>query len=171
MNKLTDPTLIEILDATLIARVESNLDVRRDWLTQEARIAVLIPNSAHFSPGQAESIASAIRSLGYNSCFGADVEDVPDIGCRWQLVPTTEDLLAFSHETAVVSSALAPKDGSFIVLCTSDNYCIVAGSTKFVKEACGGDISAARAAFRKYIFEITESPEEWLQKIAARYGC
>lgn len=171
MNKLTDPTLIDILDATLVATIESNLDIRRDWLAQDARIAVLIPNSAHLTNEQAGHIASAMRSCGYTHAFGADVEDIPNIENRWQVAATTDDLLAFSHETAVVSSALTPADGSFIVLCTFDDFSILAGSQIFVKQACGGDIAAARAAFRKYIFEISESPEDWLQKFAARYGC
>lgn len=171
MNKLTDPTLINNLDATLVAAIESNLDVRRDWLGQNGRVAVLIPNSAHLSNEQAGHIASAMRSCGYAHAFGADVEDIPNIENRWQVAATADDLLAFSNETAVVSCALTPADGSFIVLCTFDDYCILAGSQDFVKQACGGDIDAARVAFREYIFEISESPEAWLQTFAARYGC
>lgn len=163
--------IIKILNGILAAAVESNLDVRGDWLAQGDRIAVLIPNSGHFSQEQAERIASAMRSCGHGHCFGADVEDMPKIEGRWRVSATTDDLLAFSQETAVVSSALTPEDGSFLILCTFDNYSIVAGSRQFVELACGGDIAAARAAFREYIFEISETPVDWLQNIAARYGC
>lgn len=153
LKKIEDPKIISRLEAVAVEIICETYLVHMDWLAKKERVAVVVESAMHLHEDYARDFTSAIKAAGHDRCYAMATEDVGDEVRHWEVPATTEGLLEFSKETSMFNFALVPEDGSFVILCTVDDYIIVAGESKFVEKAVGGDIAAARAGFRKFIFD------------------
>lgn len=153
LKQISDPKMIKHLDSLKVEITEKTYLVRIDWLSKQERIAVLLESAMHLDEKYSADFAEAMKASGHDVCYAVATEELEGVVRLWEVSATSEGLLEFSNETSMYNFALLPKDGSFVILCTVDDYIIVAGERAFVEKACGGDIAAARATFRKFIFD------------------
>lgn len=170
MKNITDAAVQNDLNAVVSLAVAEENQLRADWL-RKGKTVVLMPDWGHQQKDQANNLAAAMRSCGYDECFGVSTEPLKGMETHWQVTAEVEDLIDFNRKTRMFNFALVPQDGTFLVLCTVDDYFIFAGPGEFVRKACDGDLAAARKAFREYAHDASGAPEIRLQKIADLYGC
>lgn len=151
------------LDRHIEAIVENGHHVRKSWWSEGGRVAVPLESGMHFDVGQAQNIAAAFKEAGNPSIFSVALEKFGDDGDYLKLAAEAGDLVSINRRLSMVYLALLAIDGSAIVLCSPDDYNVVAGPKSFVERACGEDIATARESFLRAAFE------ERLRKIAARY--
>lgn len=161
LKEIKDTEKIEQLEGMITRMVDREYLVSKDWLIEKDRLAVVFETAMHFNDEYAVQFAAAIKSMGYESCYAVATEQLKGVVRHWEVPATTDGLLAFSDECGLYNFALIPDDGRFIILCTVDDYLIVAGERNFVEKACLGDITAARAVFQKFAFD------DHLREIAA----
>lgn len=163
LKEISDPKVIEHLDSLAAEITEKTYLVKKDWLSKHAHIAVVVESAMHLNEKYAADFAEAIKAAGHDVCCAVATEELEGVVRYWEVPATQEGLLEFSDATSMFNFALFPENGSFVILCTVDDYIIIAGERGFVEKACGGDIPAARAAFRNFIFD------ERHREIADRY--
>jgi hypothetical protein len=123
---------------------------RSKLLRDKGWSVVPVESASHFNSQDVRRLSSAIRSLGFVDCLAIIADEVTE-GPMVYRVPITEDGLAsFSQECLGLNALLVPQDEAFAVLCTVDDYYLVAGQRNFVAAATGGDISKAREAFSSF---------------------
>lgn len=163
IEPVTDKRTAEILERHLKAMIEGRVHVRKDWWSVPGRAAVAIESGMHFVESQAEAISDALKEAGQKVIFAVELEEGGENG-RWKLYPTEVDLLELSKRTFMLQVAILTEDGTLVILCSPDDFIVIAGPRPFVERACGGDLEAARAAFREWAFD------ERLKEIASRYA-
>lgn len=162
IERVTDKRLIEVLDRHLAGMIENRIHVRKDWWSAAGRTAVPMESGMHFVESQAAAISAALKEAGHETIYAVALEDAGELD-RTKLSSDEKDLLELSGRAFMFYIALLPADGSFVILCSPDDYIIVAGQRRFVESACGEDIAAARAAYREWAFD------DRLRAIADRY--
>lgn len=163
LEPVTDKILMTSLDDHVSRMIEDGRHVRQAWWAVKGRAAVPIESGMHFVESQAEAIASAMKYSGCDELFVVALEDTGE-DRYLKLASTSADLLELSRRLHMYYLALLPIDGSFVILCSPDDYIVIAGPERFVKHACGGDIDKARATYRDWAFDGR------LKAIASRYG-
>jgi len=153
LKEISDPKKISRLETVATEIIEDTYLIRMDWINKKNRVAVVVESAMHLNEEYARNFAAAIVTAGHVLCCAVATEELAGEVRYWEIPATPEVLLEFSKATAMYNFALIPEDGSFVILCTVDDYIIVAGDSKFVEKAVGGDIAAARAGFRKFIFD------------------
>lgn len=161
---VTDSDTRSRLDARMLEAVESQSRIRVDWLRATRTIAVPVESGNHFTREQAELIGEALKESGHSSLFAVAAEDLAQNPPHyWKLNSTADDLAAFSSEFSLFNFALLVLDEPIVILCTTDDFFVLAGPTRFVTKACGSSIDGARGRFRKWAFE------ERLVRVSERY--
>lgn len=163
IEPVTVKRTVELLEQHLETMLEGRDHVRKDWWSSSGRTAVAIESGMHFVESQAEAISAALKEAGENVVFAVELEEGGE-NRHLKLFSDSSDLLDLSKRTFMLRIALLPEDGSLLILCSPDDYIVIAGPRRFVQRACGGDLTAARATFREWAFD------ERLKKIASRYA-
>lgn len=153
LKEISDPETVKHLDSIAAATIEETYLIRMDWLSKKGRTAVVVESAMHLNDDYSRNFSEAMKASGHDVCYAVATEELEGVVRHWEVPATPDGLLKFSEETAMYNFVLFPGDGSFAILCTVDDYIIVAGERVFVEKACGGSIDAARAAFRKFIFD------------------
>ena len=167
MKIISDTALIQ----SLLSKVENVLDppwhLESAWLRRENWLAVPVEKGRHFEEPAAETVSRALQDIGCNECFAVATELMGGYPSAYTLPPTKEELIALSVECAGVNFALIDENLAFTILCTTEDYNLVAGPPDFVETAVGMDIKTARRAFRHF------ASDEWwegrLLEVADRY--
>lgn len=153
----------DALDRHIEDMVEEGRHVRRSWWSAQGRVAVPMESGMHYDADQAKNIAAAFMKAGHSTIYSVALEK-GGADDYLQLSANSNELDDLNDRLHMVHIALLPADGSAIVLCSPDDYNVVAGPESFVERACGEDIATARESFLKAAFE------ERLKKIATRYA-
>lgn len=151
LNPVTDLATTRRLDDLIHERIDEGYLVKKDWLARLGYTAVVLDSAMHLDQDYADQFAGAVAAAGYQRCYAVATEPIEGAVRHYELPATPKGLLQFSEKTFMHNFALLPEDGRFVILCTVDDYIIVAGERCFVEKACGGDIAAARAGFRDAI--------------------
>lgn len=163
IEPVTDKRTAEVLEQHLKVMIEGRDHVRKDWWSASGRTAVAIESGMHFVEYQAETISAALKEAGQKVIFAVELEEGEENG-RWRLYSDAVDLLKLSERAFMLRIALLTEDGSLVILCSPDDYIVIAGPRQFVERVCGGDLKAVRAAFCEWAFD------ERLKEIARRYA-
>lgn len=163
IEPVTDKRTAELLEQHLKAMIEDRNHVRKDWWSASGRTAIAIESGMHFVESQAKAITAALKEAGQKVIFAVELEEEGETGL-WKLYPDAVDLLELSQRMFMLRVALITEDGSLVILCSPDDYIVIAGPRQFVERACGGDLKAARATFCEWAFD------ERLKAIACRYA-
>lgn len=159
---ISSPELKMSLERHLGVMIEDRHHVRKSWWSTGGRVAVPMESGMHFDAGQAFDIAAAFKDAGHASIYSVALEKGGGDDYL-KLSAAKRDLEALNERLRMVYIALLPADGSAVILCSPDDYNIVAGPKDFVERACGAELMLAREAFLKSAFE------DRLKAIAARY--
>lgn len=171
MMPVTEPELFERVMSLPRDIVEDHFDLKLDWLVSKEWVAVPVDSGMHFDENDIERLSQAAISIGCSQCFAIATEPLGELPRCYQLETTPDDLLAFNRKWGAFNFVLIPETRVFAVLCTSEDYFIVAGTCEFVKKAVGRDISVARAEFEEYASDETwpEDVRELLVSVSERY--
>lgn len=157
-----NPVLIQNLEAKLKDFVDQPWHLRVAQIIKNNWLAVAVEKGRHFEEPEAESVSQALRSEGITEIFAVATEPLKESSSCYRVAATKEGLLDFSRECAGLNFALTDEDLSFIILCTSEDYNVVAGLRRFVEVALGSDLDTARKKFRDFA-----SDEMWDGRLLA----
>jgi hypothetical protein len=167
LTPITDPKEVHRLEFMLQDIIDYPGHIKVDWLIKNEWVAVPVESASHFNKSDAEAISHALQTINCKYCFAVATEPLANFTRCFQVPTTSKSLLAFSWECSHFNFVLIPEHRSFAILCTVYDYYIVAGSTKFVKQAVGGNIETARAKFNE--FASDEFWEGRLLEVAQKY--
>lgn len=125
----------------------------------------------HFDERDALLISGASKRAGVNECFAVATEPLEGLPSCYRVPTSAEGLLAFSRECGTFYFALVPATRLFTILCTPDDYFLVAGPRDFVTGAIGCDIKRGRDIFFQFAAsdEWPESVSRYLTSVAEKY--
>jgi hypothetical protein len=139
-----------------------------DWL--DAANAVVLPQESalHFDDEQCGRLASALSGLNI-----VELAAIPTEPCGswpvYELGATAEELADFSFECGNANYVvISPASNEFAVLCSTDDFFLVAGPCAFVA-AYAGDLRDAVRSFTNYVDGHFESAQPPLRSVAATY--
>lgn len=116
-------------------------------------VAVPVESSHHFNEREAEWLQRACALIGAARCIGGSVESGEiSLEC-WTWVPTVEGTMDANHDMFGLNSIVTSPDFDFAILCTVDDYKLVAGPREFVEAAVASSIEIARLMFMRYMAE------------------
>ena len=165
LEPITDPIRAEQAASLLDGIAERPEDLRLDWIARHGWTAVPVEGSMHFDERGSELLSGAMNEAGHVTCLGVITDLLPEGETRCYRVSTsTEGLLAFSRECSHFNCALIPISRQFVVLCTVDDYYLVAGPRAFVTRAIGSTIETARKTFLEFATLIN-----WPEPVKTRF--
>lgn len=132
---------------------------------------VPVESGAHFDDDDAERIAAAIRASGNDAIVAIATESLVAEPPGYRVPATGHGLREFSQRCGHFNYLLVPEDEEFAILCTVDDYYLVAGPENFVRCAVGGDIERAQREFQDFAGDPvwSEDARRNLLSIAAQY--
>jgi hypothetical protein len=167
MKAVEDTTLTQKLDLLSKEATVSPYHFNKDWIINKGWIVIPVEKGRHLEEGEARNLAQAIQSKGQKYCYAAATEDLGQAH-RFHIITASEaGLLEFSDTCAGLNFSLTGEDLSFMIIFTSEDYNLYAGSQEFLEQALGCDISTALKAFQE-----TASDDWWegrLMKVYMRY--
>jgi hypothetical protein len=134
---------------TSIARaIDDSNQLRNEFLKDQGWIVV--ESGLHFDQADAERIAGAMRSTSKGKLLAILMEPLRNVEEALEFESSREGLLAFSRRCAHFSYVLSPEDFSFVVVCTTNDYYLVAGPRRFVEAALGNSVDEAWKRFHEF---------------------
>jgi hypothetical protein len=128
--------------------LDSGLHFRREFLTAKSWIVVPVESGLHFDAGDAACLAETAAACGSASLTAVVLEDVDTRGTT---VPATrEGVLSLNAVYGHFNIGLVPDDRGWAVVCTIDDYYLVAGPVELVNKAVHGGVDQARVDFARY---------------------
>lgn len=172
IEPITDPATVEAAMSLIEDLVDKPWHLNIEWLVRHRWAAVPVESASHFSERDAELLSEAAKLLDCHKCLAVATEPLLPEELCYRVPTTQEGLLEFSHEATALNYVLLPEDRSFSVLCTSEDYYLVAGSREFVTKAIGASIDSGREAFLKFADDQLwpEATRRRLIAVAERYA-
>jgi hypothetical protein len=168
MIPITDQDEVEKLERLKVAVVHEPSRLETSWLLSKRWVVAPVESAWKFLERDAELLSRAFQASGHPDVFAIATEEVVEDFPRCFLVSTSkEDLIAYSDTCSPFNYVLLPVDRSVAILCTVDDFYLVAGPVEFVRTAVGGDLAEAWKLFRE-----AASDPDWngkLERIAKRY--
>lgn len=152
--------------------VEKPHHLKSEWIIRRGWAAVPVESPvSHFYEREAEWLSEAAISVSCSECLAIATEPQPFEKVCYRVPMTQEGLLEFGWECGGFNYILLPEDRSFAVLCTSEDYSVVAGPSNFVTKVIGSSIPTARKMFLRFADDpLQQEPERsHLVEVAKRY--
>jgi hypothetical protein len=130
--------------------IESSALLSKTFLNIHKWIAVPVESALHFNDSDAQTISKAILQVGIKCAFAIATENVEESISYFKVPMSSEGLLAFSKQCSHFNYIICPSNEFFAILCTVDDYFLVAGPESFVVDATGMSVSDAYRAFRDF---------------------
>jgi hypothetical protein len=125
-------------------------DFKTEWLVRNNWAAVPVEGAMHFNEEDAHRLSEAIQAAGFDECFAIATEALENFPSCLRVGTSSLGLLAFSRECAHFYFLLTPKTREFGILCTVDDYYVVAGPRSFVNRAVCSSLDEARSSFLEF---------------------
>lgn len=172
IRPVTDSTEVKTALSLIDDVVDSTWHLKTEWIASHKWVAVPVESASHFDLRDAECISRAVASLGYSECLGVATEPLENSILCYRVPTTLEAFIEFSRETSALNYVLISEDRFFAVLCTSEDYYIVAGPRNFVAKAVCSSLDTARKMFMRFADDRTWPPSERrrLVGVAERYA-
>jgi hypothetical protein len=154
----------------LILGGPQSLDV--GWLRSRGFSAVPYPSASHFDEHDASSFARAISTEGETALRMLLLDDLARAQRAYRFVPNPEELRRLGLDFGSLNLLLLPEDERFAVLCTSDEFGVVAGPREFCEEALGETPTEARRRFKAFITQPGTPPalRRYFESVEAMYA-
>jgi hypothetical protein len=144
-------------------------DVNRDWVMDKHWVVVPVESEDHFSGVAISRIEAGCRDVS-GRCFALITEEVYNIDSCFVVPCEVEALEEINNALALFPFVLVPEDLSWCIVCSKEDYYLVAGPSMFVETALGMSISAAQEAYRKSASEwVLEKQKQFHLSVAARF--
>lgn len=143
--------------------VEEPFHLKHDWIRRVRWAVVPVESGGHFSEREAEWFSEAASSIGCSECLAVATEPLENADLCYLVRTSQEGFLAINRACAGLNYVLIPKDRSFAILLTTEDYYIVAGPKDFVVKAIGTSINTARKMFFRF-----SNDSHWPEDIRAR---
>lgn len=164
---ITDGSELQTIARLKQGVVEEPAHLNLTWVSEKKWIVVPRLSACHFDDADTDPLSKALIQAQCPLLFAIATEPLKNFPNCFAVTTSKNGLLAFSDECAHFNFVLMPADRSAAVLCTVYDYFLVAGPTKFVRCAVGGNIEAAWNDFEQ------EALKPWsegrLEKVAKRY--
>jgi hypothetical protein len=121
---------------------------------QDGWIAVPVESGYHFSDADQCQLLQAIVDNGDHRTFAVALEALGDFPSAYEVSLTEEGISAFNHRFGHFNFALVADEPSWVVICTTSEYFIVAGKLDFVRRALGGELEASFAHFHEFASDM-----------------
>jgi hypothetical protein len=112
--------------------------------------AVPVQSAAHFSPSQMKNIAASYRQTGTDTLFAVLLEPLRHVPIVHVVDASEAGIAAFTRTLAHFNVALYSPQSASLVVCTTDDYFVVAGGERFVRAALGVPVEQAFEDFAVY---------------------
>jgi len=143
-------------------------DLHEAWLDNGKRVAIPEVTGGHLDPDHCQRLVSVLNRAGEDSLIAITNDPLVDDDEVYELSAHEDDLSTFSWELAGLDALLLPRTGTeFAVVCSVDDFHLVAGPRQFVIDYVG-DLSAARTEFLEAIETHFDLMQPTLRK-AAKY--
>ena len=172
---ITDVKELQKFKEVVLGLMDGPWDFQVDRVAAKGWWAIPVESSAHFSKEEAQRLAIAIRHLGCSECLAVATEPLAQHPEGFKLSPTPEALLAFSQECGLFNFMLFEPGLHFAILCTTEDYFVVAGPKGFAEEALGLSVEVAREQFERFASHWPEG-KNWgalrnmLKAVSKRYA-
>jgi hypothetical protein len=130
--------------------IESSVHISQAFLSSHNWIAAPVESALHFSDSDAQSISKAASDRGIEYVFAVATEGIEESISCFKISMTSDGLLTFSKQCSHFNYILFPRNESFAILCTVDDYFLVAGPESFVADVVGMPVSDACRLFRDF---------------------
>lgn len=143
----------------------------RAYLESRNWTVVPVESAMHFDERDAAAISHAANSMGVRNLTAILLEQLKYVDDHRAVEATKDGLLGFSQEFSHFNVALLPNDLTFAVVCSTDDYFLVAGPHSFIEIATGMTVNEAYATFEEYASDDTwsASVSSFLVGILDRY--
>jgi len=165
LRPVHDATTVDAFKRAYVPLIESG-HLSRKVLAARAWIAVPVESGCHFTPADAERMAHAMREDGLETCIAMLTETLVGIEPMVAVPTTVEGLLEFSWLYGHFGWVLGATSPTWAVLCTVEDYYVIAGPKSFVMRALGESVDAGRTAFARF---AEQSGNPMLREVAAWY--
>jgi hypothetical protein len=125
-------------------------DFKLEWLSRNCWAAVPVEGAMHFNKQDAHHLSQAMRMAGFKECLAIATEPLENFPLCYRVATSAEGLLDFSRVCCALYFVLMPETRNFGVLCTPEDYYIVAGPRSFVTIALGSAIEDSRKSFAEF---------------------
>jgi hypothetical protein len=142
--------------ANLIRRTDSG---RLTLLKEDGWIAVPVRSSAHLAQLHLQRLHDAWSDLACRVAFAILLEPLRGVPEASETDTSLDGIRMFNRQFAHFNVALYTPSPKAIVICTTDDYFVIAGPEKFVTVAVGGSISEAYTRFA-----VFGAAAEWSEK-------
>jgi hypothetical protein len=142
--------------AALVSRSQGGqftLSKREGW------VAIPVESVAHFGRHHVQRLHNAWREYGCGVASAVLLEPLRGVPEVKEIVTTVEGLTEFSRSFAHFNVVLVTASPNAAVICTTDDYFVVAGPESFVTVAVGGAIAEAYERFASFF-----SHPAWTEK-------
>jgi hypothetical protein len=124
--------------------------------------AVPVQSSSHLCEADQERLIRAFQNSGQRWVWAVALEPLHNATLVFRIPVSSQGLQEFNRECSHFNYAVFAEDESSLVICTTDDYFVVAGNPTFVSEAVGRSEAEAIEAFRQF----AQDPS-WTEKAAA----
>jgi len=147
------PSLVRVANKKSVDRLKSLVTEMIDdpehlsipYLKSHDWIAIPVESSLHFNQLDTIQISRAAAEMGCEEGFAILTESLNNVGNCYKVRLSPTGLTEFSNECGHFNFAILPKNGSFIILCTLEEYFLVGGPKKFIDKYLGVNISIEKA--------------------------
>jgi hypothetical protein len=171
IHTVRNSALRDKLSERALALLESPVYLSAASAATRGWVVAPVESGLHFSESDADDIERALRDARCETLFAIGTEDVNDHEAYYELPATKDALLAFNKRCCHFNYLITPIDEAFAILCTVDDYYLIAGSQRFVSHAVGGPVEGAWEAFNEFARTMgwSEHANSPLQAIRDRY--
>lgn len=159
------------LTSRAAAIVDGTQHLHLPWLRSRGFEAVPYSSAGHFDPEDSLRFAAAMNSYLIEEVQVLLLDNLTDRDKGFRMSVSSDALLRLSLEYGSFNLLLLPQDESFAVLCSSEEFGVVAGPTAFCEMALGESLEDARRVFREFI-ALSGTPEplrHFYQDVDRRY--
>jgi hypothetical protein len=147
LTSIEDPAQVEQIANSVRMMLDRSDHLNVEWLSTRHWFAVPVESASHFNEAEAERISSSFRSLGVHQIIALATEELQNQPLCYLVSASKAGLMLFSRECGHFNYILTTVNHDAAVLCTSNDYYIVAGPERLVLEALGTRIENARKNF------------------------
>ena len=171
ITPIKEPSELDKAFSLIEELVQQLGDLKLGWLINHGWAAVPTEGAMHFNEKDAQRLSDAMIWIGCFECLAVATEPLQETTLCYRVPTTKEGLLEFSWECGSFYFILVPRNRDFAVVCTADDYYVVAGPRSFVEQAVGCELKEARKRFLKFAKDESwpESVREHFLLVARRY--
>jgi hypothetical protein len=157
---------------TILENSVSDSDsISKEYLKRRQWAAVPVESALHFDDADIDRIVTAAKNCNIPEFLAIRTEEIREPYC-YRLSADYASLAKFSKKCSHWKYLLVAIDESFMILCTVEEYFLIAGPRWIVELIAGRSIKLARLEFHRYAdsAEWHESVRTLLLEVERRYA-